>query len=374
MLEALEPRLLMSADPTVSLNATADIVTILQEATPGGDGKGIIDLTVNGTTTTYQDGANGLNSLTIQGLGGNDSFTFGGEVTVAVSIDGGDGTDTITGPDQDTDWLIDSANGGTFGGIHTFSNLESLVGGAADDNFAFGPAGSLTGGVDGGGGNNAAVVNDPSTGPYNNNTWTIDSADSGSLNGTAFTAIANLIGGKGADTFEFQPGGSVSGLVDGGTDDAQVNPAVTDKLDFSGLSDDLAVDLNAATAIDTTTSDDIVSGFQRIDTVAGGSSTADTLLGFDAPLVNWTIDGSNSGKVSATDVATIAFSGFENLTGVSNTASDAYTFGESGSLSGTVDGGAGTADSISVFESAGKYTTFNASDGRRVKPSRQPCR
>ena len=336
----------------VTGDAAANSVLIEQTAASGSTAS--IKLTLDGgTSATYND----VKSVQIDAQGGDDVIQFATPTTIAATVDGGDGTDKIIGPNQDNTWTIDGNNSGTFAGIDSFSNVETLQGGSADDNFVFNDGGSLSGaptaGVDGGGGNDAVL------GPDTANAWTIDGADSGKLNGSAFSAIANLIGGKDADTFAFSPGGSISGLIDGGADDAALTVQATDTLDFHAVVAAVSVDLANSTATG-------VQSFQNIDAVIGGSGTSDTLKGYDASAVSWDITGADAGVVSIDGTGSLpgfAFSGMENLIGVSDTASDAFTFETGGSLTGTADGGTGRTDSLRVADSTGGYTVFNPTGG-----------
>ena len=116
----------------------------------------------------------------------------------------------------------------------------------------------------------------------------------------------------------------------------------------------MTVDLSASSAT-------AINGFDRIDRLVGGSGTDDEIVGPGEGNVHivWRITGANAG-----DVADIRFSGFENLTGQSGVASDAYIFESGGSLTGTVNGGTGTLDGFSVYDSVlSKYTVFNPGSG-----------
>src|SRR5262245_4608131 len=157
VVESLEPRLLLSSVSvvdgvlTADLNAGPDIVQIVQQAV-AEDGGVIIDLTVNGTTTTYGDSSTGIQSLKLSGLAGADSFTFASPVDVPIEIDGGADADTIIGPNTDTEWTLTGANAGhTNGDLLIFTNVETITGGTAQDNYIL-LGGSLTGTISGGGG------------------------------------------------------------------------------------------------------------------------------------------------------------------------------------------------------------------------------
>src|SRR6478672_2157226 len=55
LLEPMEPRMLLSADPTMITLAAASTVEISQHNTLAADGGVIVDLKVNGALTTYGD-------------------------------------------------------------------------------------------------------------------------------------------------------------------------------------------------------------------------------------------------------------------------------------------------------------------------------
>ena len=85
-LELLEPRLLLSADLnggvlTGILTAQDDtvVVSLNHTATPDGvakDGGLIIDLTVNNVLQQFGNADQGVTSIVLQGLAGNDTFTL----------------------------------------------------------------------------------------------------------------------------------------------------------------------------------------------------------------------------------------------------------------------------------------------------------
>jgi Ca2+-binding RTX toxin-like protein len=72
-------------------------------------------------------------------------------VAPALTIDAGNGSNTLVGPDQATTWTITGANSGTLGNLK-FSLIQNLVGGSAGNVFQFGPSGSLSGSLKGGSG------------------------------------------------------------------------------------------------------------------------------------------------------------------------------------------------------------------------------
>jgi hypothetical protein len=69
----------------------------------------------------------------------------------ALKIDGGNGSNTLIGPNQAMTWTISAANSVTMGTLK-FSHTQNLVGGSASDVFKFEPRGSVSGTINGGGG------------------------------------------------------------------------------------------------------------------------------------------------------------------------------------------------------------------------------
>ena len=261
-----------------------------------------------------------------------------------VSVVGGDDDDTFFGPDIDTQWTVSGAGTGDAAGA-AFSGFERLVGGSGADSFALQVGAVLTGGVDGGAGSDGLVASDSQA-----HVWTITGADAGTLDGSlAFASIENLLGGKLDDHFVLATGGSISGAIGGGVDDAQAATPAVDTLSFAGRG--AAVDVNLAGDFASATD---VAAFEGIEALVG-STAADTLEGPADGRVTWTVSGADSG-----DVGGLRFSGFEQLVGADLAASDLFVFEAGGSLSGGVAGGSGTFDSISVQNGVGgDFTVFN---------------
>ncbi len=154
MLEAMEPRLLLSADPLVSSAAGAytatfgnsdDVVGI--ELVSSAVSGVIVDLTYIDnasvlTKVTLGDATNGVTNLTIFGGDGNDRFTADAlGAGVSLTIHGGAGNDTFVGPDNapgnnvdgGTTWSIASAQAGSAAGIAAFDGIENLTAGNRSD-------------------------------------------------------------------------------------------------------------------------------------------------------------------------------------------------------------------------------------------------
>ncbi len=90
---------------------------------------------------------------------GGTLFTGNGTATVNLapgvrvggSLQGGTGKTTLAGPDTDSTWTLTGANAGTVNGV-AFTKFANLLGGTGADTFVFKPAGSVSGGIDGGAG------------------------------------------------------------------------------------------------------------------------------------------------------------------------------------------------------------------------------
>ena len=120
-------------------------------------------------------------------------------------------------------------------------------------------------------------------GPDAATTWSIFGADFEQLDGSTFFSFGNLIGGTGPDQFAFQPGGSLSGNVDGG--------GGTNTLDDSGSSSPVTVNLQSDTATG------IGGTFANVTNFLG-SPGSDTFIGPDAPAV-WSITGAGPARSPA---------------------------------------------------------------------------
>jgi hypothetical protein len=330
LLEALEPRLLLDGDPftftagvlAVTGSANSDVISIEQKAA-SADGGFIIDLSINGALSTVGDADVGVKSIAVALGAGDDSLRLVTDLNMDVSVIGGDGDDTLFGANKDTDWILTGAGIGTVADV-AYDGFERLVGGSGDDIFKIDPGGSVSLGVQGGGGDDALVADNVA------NVWQVNGAGSGLLNTLAFQGIENLVGGTSDDLFKFAAGGSVTGAVEGGTDSADAETAAVDTLDFSALAGPITVNLAAGTA-------PALGTFSDIDLFVGSASANDMLIGPVAPSVVWSITKANEGTV-----ADVAFKGFENLTGAPNN-SDLFIFEKNddgtGSLSGIVNAG-----------------------------------
>lgn len=161
------------------------------------------------------------NNLTVSVGGGNYTFADSGEtitLTATALAAGwtGSGTNTVTGPTASVTGAItsiDLGNGINTATIQSLNNNVNSLTGTAGTNTLVGP--------------NAAT------------TWNINTANAGSLpvsgSNVNFSAVQNLTGGSGDDTFVFADAASVAGTIDGG--------AGTNTLNYTAYSTPVAVNL-----------------------------------------------------------------------------------------------------------------------------------
>jgi hypothetical protein len=417
-------------------NATGDLVV------NGLGGNDILQITGRSVSDLFQlaadrVAANGaivhlINVATLNILGGDGSDELIANANAPVglgrSFDGGLGIDTVRAITGTNNWSITGAGIANLNGTAnlTLTTIESLTGGSGDDQFVFGQTGTLTGRVVGGNGSDkinlsakttansvnlqlstatstggiggielfigssSATVTDVLIGADSSTNWTIDSANSGSLNiasvgSFSFSGFESLTGGTAADVFRFTSAGRLSGNLNGGT-----STGVTDTLNLSAKSGALDFRLdatsstipgtiagnyagielvtgnsvagsrvsrvnNVATAWAVNTSGQIVVAgvtYSGVAMISGNPGImADTLTG-PAVAATWTINSANGGTLAIAG-STISFSGIENLTG--STAADTFNFGASGRLSGNLNGGTstGVTDTLNLSAKSG---------------------
>src|SRR5207247_1378369 len=116
---------------------------------------------------------------------GNDTFTL--NPGAAATIDGGNGTNTLHGPDQSNTWNLTGNAAGTLNG-NSFSNVANLTGGTGNDAFVMQNGASGFGTISGGVGTNTLDYS-AYTGPI---TINLSTATAPGL--TKLTSITNLVG------------------------------------------------------------------------------------------------------------------------------------------------------------------------------------
>jgi hypothetical protein len=301
-----------------------------------------------------------------QGFAGLEA-TIGGGFTDIDVLKGGTGVNALAGINAAATWSLGTTDTYTSTNTLTFSNFTQLAGGTVSDSFniagaqpvslaggggvasfAFADGSSVTGTIDGGTGPSSII------GPNADTAWTINAPDAGQVSFITggFTNIGSLTGGSGANTYTFTDTGSLSGNLDGGSGTASNNEIVS----AGDLDDTWNV-----TGIDSGNVPLIAGGFRNVGglDVGGGTDSViltqpghltgfvrgegdDTLQGDDS---TWFLTGENKGTSDDVNI----FDGFKNLIGQplgnlkGGKGNDTFIFMPGGSLTGSIDGGGGTA-------------------------------
>src|SRR6266850_4962012 len=213
LFETLEPRLLLSADliqttaQGVALDATLRVADV--------DGAAMLQVLDNQSKGVLTERAFDQDiDVSVHGNDQSDKLVIGFDHAalahqVRVVFDGGDGgDDEIVGPDRANAWKLATAGTGTLDDV-SFTGVERVKGGAADDTFVVLDPETTTA-VEGGAGNNTLIAANA------DNAWTVSGSNAGTLNGQTFSGIQNLTGGAGKDTFMVALDGQVSGTISGG--------------------------------------------------------------------------------------------------------------------------------------------------------------
>ncbi len=342
-------------------------------------------LTLNGISINLA----GVLDLTIDAIGGDDSFTVTGVpgTLTHLAFIGGAGDDSLAGPNGAMTWTLTGNGSGTASGAAAFdfSDMESLSGGAGDDRFVFAGnsaqfAGDLKGGsgsdtldysarsaaatFDYGAGTATAVGGEVSgidvlvggsgadtlVGTDAGDTWNLTGANAGDINGAlSFSAFENATGGSGDDRFLLGSAGSLSGTLDGGDGEDTLSITLSDAadtvaiggsvvtlngagrsyaefetldVDTLGGADALTVDPSAAgfpTTVNLNSGDDddsitinLLAGAATTINVDGGAPSAS-----DSVIINGTADADTiavDGLTVTFDATRVLLSGTENLT------------------------------------------------------------
>jgi hypothetical protein len=136
-----------------------------------------------------------VSSVTVHGrAGGNETFAVQGLLNniPEPTIMAGGSNNTLQGPNSANTWQITGPNAGTLDGLLSFSSVQTLIGGAAADTFAFHTGGSLGGTLNGGGGTNTLDYT-----AYQGNILVDLLLHTASLVGQGISNIANVTGSNG---------------------------------------------------------------------------------------------------------------------------------------------------------------------------------
>jgi hypothetical protein len=332
-------------------------------------------------------------------------FTLPEGITFEDSSAGGDNTLKVVGKANVFNITGENEGNVNGSGVINFADIKNLIGGADTDTFKLTTAGSISGEIDGGAGD------DVLWGPEADTTWNITAEDAGNIKGVAFRGIESLIGAaNNEDTFVFSAAGTISNTIDGGVggfDTIQVQNSSYDLAAFdyigfgsgnieldgaiissyskmetitlisSGRDPPAAVTLNIPTmASDEFTirgDDTTINGIITIDSTNG--TLTDTI--FEGPIGSLTVNSGPGSDIIKIDVLEPGFGLFINgqagqdtiigpdidcdwnITGtdsgtvsgviftdienlIGSICSDTFIFADGGRISGLIDGGWGT--------------------------------
>lgn len=301
---------------------------------------------------------------------------------------------SLTGDNAASDWRITGANAGSLNNSTTFSNISSIIGGRNDDTFIIQTTDTIAMTMSGGDhsdndtvnvfgltNNNITVgstiygvtgiervVGDGSTSTLNetgtdSNTWAIDGVNRGSVDGFLFVGFNRLVGSSGDDIFNVQTGGSITGYINGGDQDAQDTISYSDSVDIT-VAGSFAQDVQ-------------VFNVERI-TANGGLNVLRAYTDPSPGSDRWVITSSTGGTLNGDE-----FFGFNQLFGSDN--NDRFIFETN--FIGTIDAGehrtrdiadysqlatvnvtlgSTGVDNVERLVGAGATSTLNAVDGTNV--------
>lgn len=312
------------------------------------------------TNTQGEFAFNGFQSL----VGGAmaDAFTLTAEATGFVSINGEAGADSLTAVDQLNQWILD-AEGGELNGLR-FANIEALTGGALQDNFVLADAASQAQIIDGGAGANRLTAYDQvnvwnvsgdnagdvtGLASFSNIQTLIGGAQADTFTLAAGVNLSEIYAGAGNDLFVIGAGVVADNFYgEAGDDSVEVEVG----LELSGVLDGGSggetegdyINLSKYTLLDATAELESVLGFaflnfERIDE----PNTQGVYFGGNGTNF-WYITGANEGRLEirdGEDAGVYEFSGVHSLMG--GEGEDIFIFAnDAAAVSTLIDGGEGS--------------------------------
>ena len=272
---------------------------------------------------------NGFTSITIGQANNTGTITLNPyNFNAPVNIAGGS---TLVGLNQNTTWTITGTDAGTISGFPnglTFSSIENLIGGSADDTFIFNNGTNISGTINGSGGTdildysrytspitvnlaNNSLLNieqviggagsDTIIGANTDNSWVVSANNIGTINNIfSFSSFETLIGGTAKDTFLFNSGKLDNFTVDAnlGNDSITVNSPtnLTGNVFLSTGADGGDITIN-----------NTLDGGANLTLAAGsGNITFSDSLGNSIPLGKLTINSAHNligGNITAASIA-----------------------------------------------------------------------
>ena len=292
--------------------------------------------TITGTNSgSLNDGSVTLNFTNFAKLvGGTNTDQFilsGGNLTgTPISIDGGDGVDTLTGHNVANTWTITGTDTGTLttvlshGLSGTFNDIQNLVGNTGADTFIFNDTATITGTINGGGLSGANILD----------LSLYTTATNVTLTGSAATGYAGSVAVVGGGFSDITRVKAAAGAVV--TNVLTLSGAVS-TVTITGFVDDHGFSGTVATAPATLM-------FDNFNTI-NGAAVNNTLVGRVATNI-FTINNTNSGTYDD-GLEVLTFTNMPNLTGGA-TGSNTFNFTLTGNVDGNIVGSASAANTISL--------------------------
>lgn len=316
-------------------------------------------ISVNGVVFQFVNGESGA----LSGGAGDDQLTVasGPSTGLSMSFDGGLGLDRVQAVGGNNVWSVLSQNTGDLNQTLKFLNVESLTGGAGNDQFVLSGIGSVTGALVGGDGADSISFAAKSAGTTVNlqsktatavgswtgiegfvgssnrtlpdeivganvaTRWDITGVNSGSVSSTStgqigFSDFEKVTGGTAADEFVFATAGTVTSVLNGGT-----GTNVTDRVDLSAKSNDLNIQLNTTNGVSNS-----INAYVNVESMIGNGSAGSRIVRSNSATTNWGVDAVGRvlvGGVTYTNFSTIVGGvGVDTLTGPSlSTGSSVWT-------------------------------------------------
>ncbi|WP_347332669.1 beta strand repeat-containing protein [Marinimicrobium locisalis] len=302
-----------------------------------------------GTWSLSTSDSNDGRYLTLTGMSqlfggsGADTFTLGDGVAHLGSIDGGsDLNNTLTVAGGDNTWNLDHSDAGVnaivkdgAARLTSFDNIQVANGAGSDLVY---------------GSNETTYWNSETDG-----TWNLSTSDSNDDRYLALTGMSQLFGGSGADTFTLDENASYLGSIDGGSDLNNTLSVVggdnTWNLDHSDAGVNAIVKGGAAR----------LTSFDNIQVANGAGS--DLVYGRnEATYWNSETDGTwNLSTSDSNDDRYLTMTGMRQLFG--GTGADTFTLGEGVSHLGSIDGGSGLDNTLTVVGGNNTWNLDHSDDG-----------
>jgi hypothetical protein len=349
MLEPLEPRLLLSADMSLSALAGQSLDLTLRLESDRQE----IQIVDNASQLVLQSQVFAeTRSVVITGADKDDKLTIDSStpfslpegITFEDSSDGDNDTLEVIG--QDNLFNITGDNEGNVNGSIGFAGIENLVGDAGTDTYKFTVSGRIRNTVDGAGGS-FDIVKVQKNG-YEVVVFNYTGADSGNIemDGEVIVLYSRMEAITLVSSGRSPPKAKKINIHTGVSDEVT--------LQDDGIADDGIMTIDSTNGTFASTTIETPSDSLTINSGAGsdviildqslepgftiyidGETGDDTLIG-PAADSTWHITGQDSGNVGD-----VNFSGVENLTGAADNE-DTFIFADGGIISGVIDGGGGS--------------------------------